>query len=84
MELNLRGILANEKQLCFRCLSNRHQGKDCPRTQTCELDGCKNNHYRLLHEPVGDRKGKDYYKAEDKASQSQSGRSLKPVTDSEN
>ena len=77
-------ILAKEKQLCFRCLSNRHQGKDCPRTQTCGLDGCKNNHHRLLHEPVGDRKGKDDYKAEDKASQSQSGRSLKPVTDSEN
>ena len=68
-----RWILAKEKQLCFRCLSNRHQGKDCPRTQTCGLDGCKNNHHRLLHEPVGDRKGKDDYKAEDKASQSQSG-----------
>ena len=79
-----RWILAKEKQLCFRCLSNRHQGKDCPRTQSCGLDGCKNNHHRLLHEPVGDQKGKDDYKAEDKASQSQSGRSLKPVTDSEN
>ena len=45
-----RWALAKEKQLCFRCLSERHLGKDCPRTQVCGINGCKSNHHRLLHE----------------------------------
>ena len=30
-----RWALPNENQLCFRCLSDRYLGKECPCTQVC-------------------------------------------------
>ncbi|CAB4004316.1 Hypothetical predicted protein, partial [Paramuricea clavata] len=48
-----RWNFAKEKQLCFRCLSNDHRGKDCRRSQPCKVNGCQLNHHRLLHrQPV--------------------------------
>ena len=44
-----RWNFAKEKHLCFRCLSKDHRGKDCRRSQPCNVDGCKLNHHRLLH-----------------------------------
>ncbi len=43
--------IAKEKQLCFRCLGEHHRGKDCRRSQSCNQEGCKLNHHRLLHRP---------------------------------
>ena len=36
-------------QLCFRCLGEDHQGKSCPRSRNCGLDGCTDMHHSLLH-----------------------------------
>ncbi|XP_028407849.1 uncharacterized protein LOC114530429 [Dendronephthya gigantea] len=45
-----RWALAKEKQLCYRCLSDHHLGRNCPRTRVCGLEGCKRNHHQLLHD----------------------------------
>lgn len=52
-----RRQLAKDKRLCFRCLASDHQGKNCMKSQTCQIDGCRGNHHRLLHEtlPVVDQ-----------------------------
>ena len=42
--------LAKEKRLCFQCLGSDHQGKSCMKSQTCQINGCRGNHHRLLHE----------------------------------
>lgn len=47
--VEVRWNYAKENQLCFRCLSKDHRGKDCRRSQPCGVDGCKLNHHRLLH-----------------------------------
>ena len=47
--MNQRWNLAKEKQLCFRCLSGKHFGKDCRRVKECGMDGCKQTHHKLLH-----------------------------------
>ena len=40
--------------LCYRCLGNDHLGNSCPKYRECKIDGCKDNHHRLLHaEKVG-------------------------------
>ena len=44
-----RWTFAKENQLCFRCLSKDHRGKDCQRSQQCKVNGCRLNHHRLLH-----------------------------------
>jgi hypothetical protein len=44
-----RWTFAKENQLCFRCLSKDHRGKDCQRSQQCKVNGCRQNHHRLLH-----------------------------------
>ena len=40
---------AEDKKLCFRCLSSNHQGKHCFRSRGCGVNGCKRSHHRLLH-----------------------------------
>ena len=37
------------KKLCFRCLANDHIGADCPRSETCNNNGCKGLHHPLIH-----------------------------------
>ncbi|MCG8045578.1 MAG: DUF1759 domain-containing protein, partial [Candidatus Thiodiazotropha taylori] len=44
-----RWNVAKRLQLCYRCLGEDHQGKSCPRSRTCGLDGCVDMHHRLLH-----------------------------------
>ena len=44
-----RWAVAKWLQLCFRCLGEDHQGKSCPRSRTCGLNGCTGMHHRLLH-----------------------------------
>ena len=45
-----RWQLAKEKGLCFRCLAGDHHGRDCERSSQCQINGCRGNHHRLLHE----------------------------------
>ena len=49
--------IAKDKRLCFRCLCNSHQGKDCVRAGECGENGCRRSHHRLLHpsEEFGNR-----------------------------
>lgn len=50
MTIKKRWYIAKENRLCFRCLSSFHHGKDCPRSKTCDVDGCTRSHHRLLHD----------------------------------
>ena len=50
-DVDERWRIAKEKRLCFRCLGNDHQGKDCKRSQKCGIDGCHLSHHSLLHNP---------------------------------
>lgn len=50
MSVDDRWKIAKEKKLCFRCLANNHQGRDCKRSKECGINGCKRNHDRLLHQ----------------------------------
>ena len=47
-----RWQLAKDKRFCFRCLAGDHQGKTCMKSQTCQIDGCRGNHHRLLHQSL--------------------------------
>ena len=44
-----RWKIAKGKNLCYRCLSSDHVGKDCPRDKACGKDGCAQHHHYLLH-----------------------------------
>ena len=44
-----RWKIAQDKQLCYRCLSAHHRGKDCKWSRRCGVDGCWRHHHRLLH-----------------------------------
>ncbi|CAB4020872.1 Nucleotide-binding oligomerization domain-containing 2 [Paramuricea clavata] len=58
-------------KVCYRCLSENHLGKDCPRTRVCGQEGCKSNHHQLLHETgTRDQKKKVNQDGEAKISQS--------------
>ena len=43
--------------LCYRCLGNDHLGNSCPKYRECKIDGCKDNHHRLLHAEKVSRQG---------------------------
>lgn len=44
-----RWDLAKQFKLCFRCLSDEHMGKFCPKKWNCGVGGCRGLHHRLLH-----------------------------------
>ncbi|XP_033125449.1 uncharacterized protein LOC117123574 [Anneissia japonica] len=52
MSVNERWNTAKKEGLCFKFLG-RHLAKNCDKTGTCKIDGCKRNHYRLLHDQEG-------------------------------
>ena len=37
-------------KLCFRCLGDDHRGQNSAGTIVCEMNGCTDNHNRLLYE----------------------------------
>ena len=76
-----RWALAKEKQLCFRCLSGRHLGKDCPRTQVCGINGCKSKHHRLLHEVAEKVQQRQDIQSKDTDSRCETRRPIKTVPD---
>ena len=41
--------LAKQLKLCFRCLNTAHQGNWGHRSRVCIVNGCRENHHRLLH-----------------------------------
>ena len=49
MDATQRWAKAKKLGLCCRCLGHGHQGRSCQRTRTCGIDGCEDNHHRLLH-----------------------------------
>ena len=53
MGMDDRWQVAKDKRLCFRCLANNHQGKNCKRAKECGVNGCKRNHDRFLHKSKG-------------------------------
>ena len=40
---------AKERKLCFWCLATDHRGKDCRKACIYGIEGCPQNHHRLLH-----------------------------------
>ncbi len=44
-----RWTTAKRYRLCYRCLGEGHRGKQCLRTRICRIDGCRDDHNRLLH-----------------------------------
>ena len=50
MNVDERGQKAKEPKLCFKCLSDAHQMRNCS-GRLCDVDGCGKPHHRLLHRP---------------------------------
>ena len=40
-----------DNKCCVRCLSTRHNTSDCHRMRSCGIEGCREEHHRLLHRP---------------------------------
>ena len=57
MNVEERGQKAKELKLCFKCLSDAHQMRNCS-GRLCDVNGCGKPHHRLLHRPYknGDHK----------------------------
>ena len=50
MDVEERGQKAKELKLCFKCLSDAHQMRNCS-GRLCDVNGCGKPHHRLLHRP---------------------------------
>ncbi|XP_043209021.1 uncharacterized protein LOC122374380 [Amphibalanus amphitrite] len=50
VEERWRWTKANE--CCLRCLSTEHKTTACHRMQSCGIEGCQDEHHRLLHRPA--------------------------------
>ena len=50
MNVEERRQKANELKLCFKCLSDAHQMRNCS-GRLCDVNGCGKPHHRLLHRP---------------------------------
>ena len=48
MNVEERGQKAKELKLCFKCLSDAHQMRNCS-GRLCDVNGCRKPHHRLLH-----------------------------------
>ena len=44
-----RWEVAKENDLCYRCLSSGHQGKNCLENNRCGINDCKDTHHFHLH-----------------------------------
>ena len=50
MNVEERGQKAKELKLCFKCLSDAHQMRNCS-GRLCDVNGCGKPHHRLPHRP---------------------------------
>ena len=56
MSVKDRWGLVTKCKLCFVCLQQGHRTDRCPLRTSCELEGCKRLHHKLLHQSIGDPK----------------------------
>ena len=49
MTVPSRWETAKQHKLCYRCFDPGHQGSLCRRSRVCAVNGCRENHHRLLH-----------------------------------
>ena len=50
LEVGDRWKTAKGLRLCYRCLNEKHLGRDCPYTKKCGINFCRMNHHVLLHD----------------------------------
>ena len=50
MNVEERRQKAKELELCFKCLSDAHQMRNCSGS-FCDVNGCRQHHHRLLPRP---------------------------------
>jgi hypothetical protein len=60
LPLKQKLAIVRDKQLCFRCLANKHLARDCKVKFYCDVNNCGKRHHRLLH-PDKDKVSKTYY-----------------------
>ncbi|KRZ70324.1 hypothetical protein T10_9555 [Trichinella papuae] len=48
-DLSRRRDMVRAKEVCFRCLRTGHQAKGCREGRHCGVDGCRQQHHKLLH-----------------------------------
>lgn len=49
MTVDERWNVVTSKNICFSCLYSGHSIKTCKFKQSCDIDGCKRLHHKLLH-----------------------------------
>ena len=49
LALDEREAKVREQRRCFRCLTGKHNSRDCHRKGRCTVEGCKKRHHHLLH-----------------------------------
>ena len=74
MNVKERGQKAKELKLCFKCLSDAHQMRNCS-GRLCDVDGCGKPHHRLLHRPYKNEEQKQNVENVDEVSNLSSMRS---------
>ncbi|RTG86274.1 uncharacterized protein DC041_0009435 [Schistosoma bovis] len=47
---NERLELLKKFKLCFNCLKPNHRATDCRQPMSCDIDGCKRRHHRIIHD----------------------------------
>ena len=70
MNVEERGQKTKDLKLCFNCLSDAHQMRNCS-GRLCDANGCGKHHHRLLHRP--------YKNEEQKQNVEKCRRGLQPV-----
>ncbi|KRY93126.1 hypothetical protein T4D_14673 [Trichinella pseudospiralis] len=48
-DLSRRRDMVRAKEVCFRCLGTGHWAKGCREGRPCGVDGCRQQHHKLLH-----------------------------------
>ena len=74
MNVEERGQKAKDLKLCFKCLSDTHQMKNCS-GRLCDVNGCGKPHHRLLHRPYKNEEQKQNVENVDEVSNLSSMRS---------
>ena len=74
MNVEERGQKAKELKLCFKCLSDAHQMRNCS-GRLCDVNGCRKPHHRLLHRPYKNEEQKQNVENVDEVSNLSSMRS---------
>ena len=74
MNVEERGQKAKELKLCFKCLSDAHQMRNCS-GRLCDVNGCGKPHHRLLHRPYKNEEQKQNVENVDEVSNLSSMRS---------